>query len=51
MLRLQDLLSVLSKIANIGLLSEITAFSMHIFAYCLEVFALNGYFMGNSRNN
>lgn len=25
--------------ANIGLLSEITAFSMHIFAYCSEVFA------------
>ena len=23
--------------ANIGLLSEITAFSMHIFAYCSEV--------------
>ena len=26
--------------ANIGLLSEITAFSMHVFDYCSEVFVL-----------
>ena len=37
--------------ANIGLLSEITAFGIYSFDCCSEVFALNGYFMENSRNN